>query len=114
MRRFLTCAFVGPEPLGLCSACALFYRVEHRSLPDAFLNAVYLRVQPGSLWILYSFLGPRVLLGTVIAVFILQAFDRFSPQVDWIGPDLAAHSFAGKRELQWNGGALPFTCRCPG
>src|SRR5260370_41995255 len=33
----------------------LFYRVEHLSLSQAFLNAVYLRVQPGSLWILYSF-----------------------------------------------------------
>jgi len=33
----------------------IFYRFEHLSLSEAFLNAVYLRVQPGSLWVLYSF-----------------------------------------------------------
>ena len=58
----------------------LFYRVEHLSLSEAFLNAVYLRVQPGSLWILYSFWGQCVLFGIVISIFILQAMQRYNPQ----------------------------------
>jgi len=58
----------------------IFYRVEHLSLSEALLNAVYLRVQPGSLWVLYAFWGQCVLFGIVISIFILQAFDRYNPQ----------------------------------
>jgi hypothetical protein len=59
---------------------AIFYRLEHLSLSEAFLNAVYLRVQPGSLWVLYSFWGQCVLFGIVISIFILQALQRYNPQ----------------------------------
>jgi len=58
----------------------IFYRFEHLSLFEAFLNAVHLRVQPGSLWILYSFWGQCVLFGIVISIFILQALQRYNPQ----------------------------------
>lgn len=58
----------------------IFYRFEHLSLFEAFLNAVYLRVQPGSLWVLYSFWGQCVLFGIVISIFILQALQRYNPQ----------------------------------
>ena len=58
----------------------LFYRFEHLSLSEAFLNAVYLRVQPGSLWVLYSFWGQCVLFGIVISIFILQAMQRYNPE----------------------------------
>jgi hypothetical protein len=58
----------------------IFYRFEHLSLSEAFLNAVYLRVQPGSLWVLYSFWGQCVLFGIVISIFILQAMQRYNPQ----------------------------------
>jgi hypothetical protein len=58
----------------------LFRHFEHLSLADAFLNAVYLRVQPGSLWILYSFWGQCVLFGIVISIFILQAMQRYNPE----------------------------------
>src|SRR5467141_3772292 len=57
-----------------------FYRFEHLSLSEALLNAVYLRVQPGSLWVLYAFWGQCVLFGIVISIFILQAFERYNPQ----------------------------------
>jgi TrkA-N domain len=57
----------------------LFYRAEHLSLFEAFLNAVYLRVQPGPLWILYSFWGQCVLFGIVISIFILQALQHYNP-----------------------------------
>jgi len=40
----------------------IFYRVEHLSMSEALLNAVYLRVQPGSLWVLYAFWGQCCLL----------------------------------------------------
>jgi hypothetical protein len=58
----------------------LFFRLEHLSLPEAFLNAIYLRVQLGSLWVLYSFWGQCVLFGIVISIFILQALERYNPQ----------------------------------
>src|SRR6267142_436070 len=58
----------------------IFYHFEGLSLSEAFLNAVYLRVQPGSLWILYSFWGQCVLFGIVISIFILQALQRYNPQ----------------------------------
>jgi hypothetical protein len=58
----------------------VFYRFEHLSLSEAFLNAVYLRIQPGSLWVLYSFWGQCVLFGIVISIFILQALQRYNPQ----------------------------------
>jgi len=58
----------------------IFYRVEHLSLSEAFLNAVYLRVQPGSLWVPYAFWGQCVLFGIVISIFILQALQRYNPQ----------------------------------
>jgi hypothetical protein len=58
----------------------LFHHFEHLSLSEAFLNAVYLRVQPGSLWILYSFWGQCVLFGIVISIFILQAMQRYNPE----------------------------------
>lgn len=58
----------------------IFYRFEHLSLADAFLNAVYLRFQPGSLWVLYSFWGQCVLFGIIISIFILQALQRYNPQ----------------------------------
>ena len=57
-----------------------FYHFEHLSLREALLTAVYLRVQPGSLWILYSFWGQCVLFGIVISIFILQALQRYNPQ----------------------------------
>jgi hypothetical protein len=58
----------------------IFYRIEHLPLSEAFLNAVYLRVQPGSLWTLYSFWGQCFLFGIVISIFILQALQRYNPQ----------------------------------
>src|SRR5216683_7039556 len=58
----------------------IFCRVEHLPLREAFLSAVYLRVQPGSLWILYSFWGQCVLFGIVVSIFILQALQRYNPQ----------------------------------
>lgn len=58
----------------------IFYRVEQLSLRDALLNALYLRVRPGSLWVLYSFWGQCVLFGIVISIFILQALQRYNPQ----------------------------------
>jgi len=58
----------------------IFCRVEHLPLREAFLNAVYLRVQPGSLWVLYAFWGQCVLFGIVISIFILQALQRYNPQ----------------------------------
>src|SRR5260370_29173009 len=58
----------------------IFYRVKHLSLSEAFLNAVYLRVQPGSLWVLYAFWGQCVLFGIVISIFILQPLQRYNPQ----------------------------------
>jgi len=58
----------------------LFHHFEHLPLSEAFLNAVYLRVQPGSLWILYSFWGQCVLFGIVISIFILQAMQRYNPE----------------------------------
>ena len=58
----------------------VFYYFAHLSLSQAFLSAVYLRVQPGSLWILYSFWGQCVLFGIVISIFILQALQRYNPQ----------------------------------
>ncbi len=58
----------------------LFRHFEHLPLSEAFLNAVYLRVQPGSLWILYSFWGQCVLFGIVISIFILQAMQRYNPE----------------------------------
>src|SRR5271169_637373 len=58
----------------------IFYRFEHLSFTEAFLNAIYLRVQPGSLWVLYSFWGQCVLFGIVISIFILQALQRYNPQ----------------------------------
>lgn len=57
-----------------------FYYFAHLPLFEAFLNAVYLRVQPGSLWVLYSFWGQCVLFGIVISIFILQALQRYNPQ----------------------------------
>src|SRR6267154_293242 len=58
----------------------LFHHFEHLLLFEAFLNAVYLRVQPGPLWILYSFWGQCVLFGIVISIFILQAMQRYNPE----------------------------------
>ena len=58
----------------------LFHHFEHLPLSEAFLNAVYLRVQPGSLWVLYSFWGQCVLFGIVISIFILQAMQRYNPE----------------------------------
>jgi hypothetical protein len=58
----------------------IFYRVEHLPLSEALLNAIYLRVQPGSLWVLYAFWGQCVLFGIVISIFILQALQRYNPQ----------------------------------
>jgi hypothetical protein len=58
----------------------VFYRVEQLPLSEAFLNAIYLRVQPGSLWVLYAFWGQCVLFGIVISIFILQALQRYNPQ----------------------------------
>ncbi len=58
----------------------LFHHFEHLPLSEAFLNALYLRVQPGSLWILYSFWGQCVLFGIVISIFILQAMQRYNPE----------------------------------
>src|SRR5882672_9636272 len=58
----------------------IFYHFEGLSLSEAFLNAVYFRVQPGSLWILYAFWGQCVLFGIVISIFILQALQRYNPQ----------------------------------
>jgi len=58
----------------------LFHHFEHLPLSEALLNAVYLRVQPGSLWILYSFWGQCVLFGIVISIFILQAMQRYNPE----------------------------------
>lgn len=58
----------------------LFHHFEHLPWSEAFLNAVYLRVQPGSLWILYSFWGQCVLFGIVISIFILQAMQRYNPE----------------------------------
>ncbi len=58
----------------------LFHHFQHLPLSEAFLNAVYLRVQPGSLWILYSFWGQCVLFGIVISIFILQAMQRYNPE----------------------------------
>jgi voltage-gated potassium channel len=58
----------------------LFRYFEHLPLSEAFLNAVYLRAQPGSLWILYSFWGQCVLFGIVISIFILQAMQRYNPE----------------------------------
>jgi TrkA family protein len=58
----------------------LFNRVGHLSLPDAFLNATYFRVQSGSLWVIYSFWGQCVLFGIVISIFVLQALQRYNPQ----------------------------------
>lgn len=58
----------------------VFHYSEHLPLREAFLNAIYLRVQPGSLWTLYSFWGQCVLFGIVISIFILQALQRYNPQ----------------------------------
>src|SRR6266481_2434168 len=58
----------------------IFYSFERLSLRDALLNALYLRVQPGSLWVLYAFWGQCVLFGIVISIFILQALQRYNPQ----------------------------------
>jgi hypothetical protein len=58
----------------------IFHEFEHLSLSAAFLSAVYLRVQPGSLWELYSFWGQCVLFGIVISIFFLQALQRYNPQ----------------------------------
>jgi TrkA family protein len=58
----------------------VFYYSERLPLREAFLNAIYLRVQPGSLWTLYSFWGQCVLFGIVISIFILQALQRYNPQ----------------------------------
>ncbi len=57
----------------------LFYRAEHLSLSEAFLNAVYLHIQPGPLWILYSFWGQCVLFGIIISIFVLQALQHYNP-----------------------------------
>ena len=57
-----------------------FYAFENLPLSKAFLSAVYLRVQPGSLWELYSFWGQCVLFGIVISIFFLQALQRYNPQ----------------------------------
>ncbi|MGB4784304.1 MAG: NAD(P)-binding protein [Candidatus Acidiferrum sp.] len=57
-----------------------FYYSEHLPLREAFLNAIYFRVRPGSLWTLYSFWGQCVLFGIVISIFILQALQRYNPQ----------------------------------
>src|SRR6266852_9141582 len=58
----------------------IFYYFQHLSLTAAFLTAVYFRVQPGSLWVLYAFWGQCVLFGIVISIFILQALQRYNPQ----------------------------------
>src|SRR5712664_131642 len=58
----------------------IFYSFERLSLRDALLNALYLRAQPGSLWVLYAFWGQCVLFGIVISIFILQALQRYNPQ----------------------------------
>src|SRR5216684_378785 len=57
-----------------------FYYFNHLSLTDAFLTAVYFRVQPGLPWVLYAFWGQCVLFGVVISIFILQALQRYNPQ----------------------------------
>jgi len=57
-----------------------FYYFRRLSLADAFLTAVYVRVQPGPLWVLYVFWGQCVLFGIVISIFILQALERYNPQ----------------------------------
>jgi len=57
-----------------------FYCFKQLSLTDAFLSAVYFRVQPGSLWALYAFWGQCVLFGIVVSIFILQALQRYNPQ----------------------------------
>src|ERR1700716_1622018 len=57
-----------------------FYYFNHLSLTDAFLTAVYFRVQPGSPWVLYAFWGQCVLFGIVISIFILQALQRYNPE----------------------------------
>jgi hypothetical protein len=57
-----------------------FYQLEHLPLSKALLTAMYLRVQPGSLWELYSFWGQCVLFGIVISIFFLQALQRYNPQ----------------------------------
>jgi hypothetical protein len=57
-----------------------FYHFRGLSLTDAFLTAVYFRVQPGRLWVLYAFWGQCVLFGIVISIFILQALQRYNPQ----------------------------------
>lgn len=57
-----------------------FYAFENLPFSKAFLSAVYLRVQPGSLWELYSFWGQCVLFGIVISIFFLQALQRYNPQ----------------------------------
>jgi len=46
-----------------------FYYFKQLSLTDAFLTAVYFRVQPGSLWVLYAFWGQCVLFGIVVSIF---------------------------------------------
>jgi len=58
----------------------VFYCFQQLSLTDAFLTAVYFRVQPGSLWVLYAFWGQCVLFGIVVSIFILQALQRYNPQ----------------------------------
>src|SRR5258705_4467790 len=57
-----------------------FHYFKRLSLTDAFLTAVYFRVQPDSLWVLYAFWGQCVLFGIVISIFILQALQRYNPQ----------------------------------
>ncbi len=57
-----------------------FHHLEHRSLSDAFLSAVYFHFHPGSLSALYSFWGQCVLFGIIISIFILQALQRYNPQ----------------------------------
>jgi hypothetical protein len=58
----------------------LFHHIAGLSIGDAVLSAVYLRVQSGSLWELYSFWGQCVLFGIVISIFFLQALQRYNPQ----------------------------------
>ncbi|HMI54238.1 MAG TPA: NAD(P)-binding protein [Candidatus Saccharimonadales bacterium] len=57
-----------------------FHYCQHLSFRDSLLSAFYLRVEPGSLSVLYSFWGQCVLFGIVISIFFLQALQRYNPQ----------------------------------
>lgn len=57
-----------------------FYRWDRMPLWDALKNALYLGHNKGSFWDLYSFWGQWILFGLVVAVFVLQALERYNPR----------------------------------